>query len=92
MPTYEYTCPACTHECEVWCKVTERKDQECPECGEILAQRVRTPAQPHWTSLAMGESASPEAIKKFDKMRRQRQAKEQKTFAEHGDYGKTPGA
>jgi putative FmdB family regulatory protein len=92
MPTYEYTCPNCGHEQDVWCKVSERKDQPCEECGEILSQRVRTPAQPHWTSLAMGSSASPEALKRFDKMRRQQAARESKTYAEHGDYGKAPGS
>jgi len=91
MPTYEYTCPKCAHECDIFAKVSERKNQECPECGNILEQRVRTPAQPHWSSLAMGESASPEAIKKFDKMHRERAERERKTKQEHGDYGKAPG-
>lgn len=40
----------------------------------------------------MGESASPEAIKKFDKMRREQRDKESKTKLEHGDYGKAPGS
>lgn len=92
MPTYEYTCPSCGHEQEAFCKVSERSDQTCIVCGETTKQVVRTPAQPHWTSLAMGESASPEAIKKFDKMRREQKAKEEKSKATHGDYGKAPGA
>lgn len=84
MPTYEYTCPACGHEDDIWCKVSERKTQKCSECGETTNQVVRTPAQPHWTSLAMGDSASPEAIKKFDKMRREKKAVEDKKIADHG--------
>jgi hypothetical protein len=40
----------------------------------------------------MGASASPEAIKKFDKMHRERAEREQKVKREHGDYGKAPGA
>jgi hypothetical protein len=40
----------------------------------------------------MGVGASPEAIKKFDKMHREKAAKEAKTFKEHGDYGKAPGS
>jgi hypothetical protein len=32
----------------------------------------------------MGSSASPEAIKKFDKMRRDKKAKEDKAIREHG--------
>jgi len=91
MPTYEYTCPKCGHETEIFCKLSERLDQKC-ECGNTLEQRVRTPAQPHWSSLAMGEGASPEAIKKFDKMHRERAEREAKTKREHGDYGKAPGS
>lgn len=40
----------------------------------------------------MGEGASPEAIKKFEKMRREQRAKEEKSQREHGDYGPSPGA
>lgn len=40
----------------------------------------------------MGSNPSPEAIKKFDKMRRDQKDKETKTMAEHGDYGKAPGS
>jgi hypothetical protein len=32
----------------------------------------------------MGESASPEAIKRFDKMRRDQRDKEEKAVREHG--------
>lgn len=92
MPTYNFTCPACGHKDDIFCKVSERQDQTCGECGEPTNQVVRTPPQPHWTSLAMGENASPEAIKMFNKMRREQKAKEEKTFREHGDYGKAPGA
>ena len=92
MPTYEYTCPACGHEQETFCKVSERKDQSCDGCGQTTTQVVRTPAQPHWTSLAMGNSASPEAIDKFHKMRNEQRIKEESTQREHGDYGKAPGS
>lgn len=92
MPTYEYTCPSCGHEEDIFCKVSVRKDQTCSECGNATRQVVRTPAQPHWTSLAMGAGASPEAIKKFETMRRDQKAREEKTMREHGDYGKAPGS
>jgi putative FmdB family regulatory protein len=84
MPTYEYTCPSCGHEEDIWCKASIRKDQICSECGTATKQVIRTPAQPHWTSLAMGDSAGPEAIKRFDKMRRDKKAKEEKAIREHG--------
>lgn len=84
MPTYEYTCPACGHEEEIWCKSSVRHDQRCAECGTATTQVIRHAPQPHWTSLAMGESASPEAIKRFDKMRRDQRDKEEKAVREHG--------
>jgi len=40
----------------------------------------------------MGESASPEAIARFDTMHKKQKAKEEKTYADHGDYGPAPGA
>ena len=91
MPTYDYQC-SCGHSEEIFCKVSERKDQKCGECGQETRQVIRHAPQPHWTSLAMGESASPEAIKMFDKMRREQKAKEDKSMRDHGDYGKAPGA
>lgn len=84
MPTYEYDCPACGQAHEIFCKVSERKDQRCGECKARLRQVVRHAPRPHWTSLAMGEGASPEAIKMFDKMRREKRAKEEKILKEHG--------
>lgn len=92
MPTYEYTCPKCGNQDDIWCKVSERGDQVCTECGETTKQVVRTPAQPHWTSLALSANASPEAIRKFDKMHKQQRDKESKSKTEHGDYGKAPGS
>jgi len=84
MPTYEYTCETCETDSEVWCSVRERKNQQCTACGGNLAKRIRTPAKPHWLNLAMGDSASPEAIDKFDKMHRDKAAKEEKSVREHG--------
>lgn len=86
MPTYEYTCPKCGHEFERFCKLSERLDQKCGKCDNIGRPQVRTPARPNWTALAMGDSASPEAIKRFDKMHRDKKAKEDKAMREHGSY------
>lgn len=91
MPTFEYDCPDCGKEFDRWCKASERENQKC-ECGSTGKQVIRTAPVPHWTSLAMGSSASPEAIKRFDKMRREQANKESKTMKEHGDYGKAPGS
>ena len=92
MPTYNFTCPACGHEEDIFCKVSERGSQSCGECGSETRQVIRQAPRPHWTSLAMGDSASPEAIKKFEKMRREQRAREERSMREHGDYGKSPGA
>lgn len=91
MPTYNFVCKN-EHSYEAFCKMSERQDQKCPECGSTGKQVILTPPVPHWTSLAMGEGASPEAIRKFDKMRREQKDKETKTMQEHGDYGKSPGS
>ena len=92
MPTYDYRCPDCEAEDERFVKVSERNDQECGECGATLRQIIKKAPAPHWTSLAMGAGASPEAIKKFETMRRDQRAKEEKSKREHGDYGKAPGS
>ena len=84
MPTFDYTCPTCGHKFERFCKCSERKDQDCAECGSTATQVIRHAPQPHWTSLAMGEGASPEAINHFDRMRREKRAKEDKAIREHG--------
>lgn len=93
MPTYNYVCEKCeTEEDRFILKISERQEQKCGECGERLTQVIRQAPAPHWTSLAMGDSASPEAINKFEKMRREQRSKEEKSKREHGDYGKSPGA
>ena len=84
MPTYEYNCPHCGTDFDKFCKISERAESRCPECDNIGRQVVRTPVKPHWTSLAMGESVGPEAIRMFDKMRRDKKAKEEKAIKEHG--------
>jgi len=85
MPTYEYTCETCKEDIERFItKVSERKNQQCTSCGGDLAKRIRTPAKPHWTSLAMGNSAGPEAIDRFDRMHKDKAAKEEKAIREHG--------
>jgi putative FmdB family regulatory protein len=92
MPTYDYRCPQCGAEDERFVKVSIRKEQDCGECGTRLEQIIKKAPAPHWTSLAMGAGASPEAIKKFHSMRRDQRAKEEKSKREHGDYGKAPGS
>jgi putative FmdB family regulatory protein len=84
MPTYEYTCPACGEECERFLPLRDRENQECASCGSRLTQQVRTPPQPNWPALARGESASPEAIARFDRNHKKKAEQENKAIAEHG--------
>ena len=62
------------------------------ECGGIADRVILQAPKPDWLGLAQGDSASPEAIDKFDKMHRKQAAKESKALEEHGDYGPRPGA
>lgn len=91
MIIHDFRCRRCAHVEEHFVK----SDVECMPCTQCLgtAERVilKAPA-PDWLSLAQGDSASPEAIDKFDRMHRQQKAKEEKTKSEHGDYGPRPGA
>lgn len=84
MPTFEYKCIACGDEDERLLPLRERQTQECASCGSALTQVVRTPPQPNWAALAMGESASPEAIDRFDRNHKNQKAREEKAIREHG--------
>ncbi len=39
MPTYEYKCPKCGHQFELFQKITEPPEHRCPKCG-ATAQRL----------------------------------------------------
>ena len=84
MPTYEYVCPDCGQDFDKFCKMSERKQTIHEGCVSIAKQVIRTPAKPNWSALAMGESASPEAINHFDRMHKDKAAKEEKAIREHG--------
>lgn len=65
---------------------------KCPWCGQAANKLHLVAAKPAWLALAQGDSASPEAVERFDKMHRQQAAKETKSMQDHGDYGPRPGA
>jgi len=91
MPLHDYECTKCgnVHEHFVYGSV---ENLECIDCGGLAKRVYLVAAKPHWAALAQGDSASPEAIARFDRVHRQQKAKEDKSFAEHGDYGPRPGA
>lgn len=84
MPTFEYKCPDCEQYFDKNCSIAERKHQTHEGCGSIAKQVIRTNAALNWTSLAMGDSASPEAVARFDKTHKKQVEKEEKAIREHG--------
>ena len=63
----------------------------CPVCSRNAPRQISAPRIDHY-HMAMSASASPESIAKFDRMHRERKAKEDRAEAEHGDYGPAAGA
>jgi len=91
MPLYDYECKRCglVHEAFVKSGIDT---QECPQCGHDAKKIYLVLAKPAWLALAQGDSASPEAIERFDRMHRQQKAKEEKSQRDHGDDGRMPGS
>jgi len=40
MPTYEYACPDCEHQFEVFHSITAKPIRKCPECGKRKVERL----------------------------------------------------
>lgn len=87
---YDFHCTACNLTFEDFVN-TENHSTECPEC-KATAQRILSAVRIDRTRIATTANASPESIKHFDRIHRQRKAIEDKTFKEHGDYGKAAGS
>jgi hypothetical protein len=66
--------------------------EEVPcECGST-ARRILTAVRIDRSAIALTLGASPESIAHFDRLHQQRKTIEERTFKEHGDYGKAPGS
>jgi hypothetical protein len=91
MILHDFRCTECSEVEEHYCRAGEQASV-CDACGGVSQKILRSLAKPHWSSLAQGDSASPEAISRFERMHKQQKAKEDKSYAEHGDYGAAPGA
>lgn len=72
--------------------VRPEETQVLCECGQMADRVILKAPSPDWLSLAQGDSASPEAIDKFEKMHKKQAAKENESLDNHGDYGPRPGA
>ena len=43
MPSYDLVCQMCAHKFEVFCSISQKDHQQCPECGgDKLQQRLTT--------------------------------------------------
>lgn len=63
----------------------------CP-IHEAASKRLVPAPRIDRSSIALSASASPESIAHFDRVHRQRKAIEEKSMADHGDYGKAAGS
>lgn len=90
MPLHDFECNKCGVVAEHF--VYGNDPVYCVACGSPTHKVYLVVAKPHWAALAQGDSASPEAIARFDRVHRQQRDKEDKSYAEHGDYGPRPGA
>jgi len=87
---FDFICRACGSAFEDMIKPDERT-APCPRCGE-LGDRQVSPVRIDRTAIALTVGASPESIDHFTRIHEQRKKIEEKTFANHGDYGKAPGS
>lgn len=62
----------------------------CPQC-KAPASRIISPVRIDRLGMATSDGATPTSIDYFEKVHRERKAIEEKTFAEHGDYGNHAG-
>lgn len=86
---YDFYCTECglTFEDFVSTETTE-----VPCSCEATARRILSAVRIDRTRIATTANASPESIAHFDRIHQQRKTIEEKTFKEHGDYGKAPGS
>lgn len=91
MILHDFRCEECDTVEEHYCSSGDELSI-CDACGGISHRVFKQLAKPHWLALAQGDNASPEAVDRFERMHKQQKAKEEKTFAEHGDYGNAPGS
>lgn len=90
MPIYSYACPACEHRFDELVPMAEREHQPCPNCGGTANQKV-TPVR--FDVLGMGWDRDFATFSdQWDRLRDDQKRKEDKVYANHGDYGPRPGA
>jgi putative FmdB family regulatory protein len=48
MPTYEYRCGSCTHQFEVFARMSDPDPEACEACGEQALEKVLFPVAVHY--------------------------------------------
>ncbi len=87
MPLHDYQCKA-GHVVEHLVTIHDYKDERtCEDCGQPAKLVFLTPPKIDWAGMAMGASAGPEFIDRFEKVHKDQAEKERKCWNEHGDYG-----
>lgn len=75
---HDYKCFFCLHtEPDMFVRKSEMHHQGCPNCGNNMSILPCAP-KVDWDALAMGDSASPEAIRHWEKKKRQKLEQEKK--------------
>jgi putative FmdB family regulatory protein len=87
---YDFECSSCGAQFEELVDA-DLKIQPCDKCGGWADRLVPAPRIDR-SSIALSASASPESIAHFDRVHRERKAIEEKSMADHGDYGKAAGS
>lgn len=65
---------------------------ECSKCGGTAHRVFLSAPKLDWSGIGAQASASPEFVDRFEKAHKQQKKIEERTMAEHGDYGPRPGA
>jgi putative FmdB family regulatory protein len=87
---FDFQCQNCNLLFEELVKSSKKK-APCPKCQATAIRQISTPRIDR-SAIALTKGASPESIAHFDRIHRERKAIEERTHAEHGDYGKSAGA
>lgn len=91
MIMHDHRCVECQAITEALVK-SDETSVSCHRCGGHAKRVILKAPNPDWTGLAMGDNASPEAINRFERSRKQQKDKEEKSLRENGDYGAAPGS
>lgn len=64
---------------------------QCPVCMETAERQISTPRIDR-VAMALQEGATETSLRHFERIHQQQKVKEERSFRNHGDYGKSPGS